>query len=138
MKVKEINEFSDEALNQIVEVIRPIIYSKDKEIERLKEELTILVKDDERNQETIINLGKENEELYERVKGLEVASSKLDYESTIYANRIDKAIEYIENDMPYLEEPDEEFERCDGTIYMTMKEYDTSVLLNILKGEDKC
>ena len=48
---------------------------------------------------------------------------------------IDKAIEYIENDMPYLEEPDEEFERCDGTTYMTMKEYDTSVLLDILRGD---
>ncbi len=50
--------------------------------------------------------------------------------------RINKAIEYIENDMPYLEEPDEEIERCDGTTYMTMKQYDKSDLLKILKGEN--
>lgn len=31
----EVTGFSDEALNQIMEVIRPIIYEKDKEINRL-------------------------------------------------------------------------------------------------------
>lgn len=50
--------------------------------------------------------------------------------------RVNDTISYIENDMPYLEEPDEEFERCDGTTYMTMKKYDTSILLKKLKGEE--
>jgi hypothetical protein len=51
-----------------------------------------------------------------------------------YKQRIDKAIEYIENEMPYLEEPDEEIERIDGSIYMTMKEYDKNIILNILQN----
>ena len=50
--------------------------------------------------------------------------------------RINVTADYVENEMPYLEEPDEEFERCDGTTYMTMKEYDTSILLKKLKGEE--
>lgn len=54
----------------------------------------------------------------------------------ILQQRINKTIEYIENDIPYLEEPDKEFERCDGTTYITKKEYDTSILLNILRGEN--
>lgn len=45
-------------------------------------------------------------------------------------NNRDKAIEYIENDMPYLEEPDDDYENNHK-----MNEYDTSVLLNILKGD---
>ena len=51
-------------------------------------------------------------------------------------HRINVTIEYVENDFPYLEEPDEEIERCDGTIYMTKKEYDKGILLNKLKGEE--
>lgn len=58
-----------------------------------------------------------------------------DYED--YKSRCEKAIEYTENEMPYLEEPDEEIERIDGTVYMTMKEYDTNIILNILKGVGK-
>lgn len=46
--------------------------------------------------------------------------------------RIDKAIEYIENDMPYLEEPDDDYENNHK-----MVEYDNSVLLNILQGSDE-
>ncbi len=69
-------------------------------------------------------------------RGAEKEIARLREENIKLQQRIDKAIEYIENDMPYLEEPDEEFERCDGTTYMTMKEYDTSVLLDILRGED--
>lgn len=49
--------------------------------------------------------------------------------------RINVTIEYVENELPFLEEPDEEIERCDGVTYMTMKEYDESILLNKLKGE---
>lgn len=50
--------------------------------------------------------------------------------------RINVTIEYVENDFPYLEEPDEEIERCDGTTYMTMKEYDKGILLKKLEGEE--
>ena len=50
--------------------------------------------------------------------------------------KIDKTVNYVKNEMPYLEEPDEEFERCDGTTYMTMKEYDNSALLKKLEGEN--
>ena len=60
----EIEEWED----YIKRIINYSNKEKDKEIERLKEELTILVKDDERNQETIINLGKENEELKSIIK----------------------------------------------------------------------
>ena len=78
-------------------------------------------------------VGKKMVELDKNAKQLEIKA----IEQQDYKTRIDKAIEYIENDMPYLEEPDEEIERCDGTIYMTMKEYDKSVLLNILQGSDE-
>ena len=51
-------------------------------------------------------------------------------------NNINKAIEYIEN-MPYLQEVDEEFENVDGEVYFTYKEWDDTELLDILKGVDK-
>ena len=50
-----------------------------------------------------------------------------DKEITRLNNTIDKAIEYIENDMPYLEEPDDDYENNHKMI-----EYDKSDLLNIL------
>ena len=46
--------------------------------------------------------------------------------------RINKAIEYIKNDMPYLEEPDDDYENNHK-----MVEYDNSILLNILQGSDE-
>ena len=44
-------------------------------------------------------------------------------------NNRDKAIEYIENDMPYLEEPDDDYENNHK-----MNEYNKNILLDILKG----
>jgi hypothetical protein len=61
-------------------------------------------------------------------------NEKLDIEKEDYKSRCEKAIEYIKNEMPYLEEPDEEIERIDGSIYMTMKEYDKNIILNILQN----
>ena len=63
-------------------------------------------------------------------------SSRKDILNQFYYEHIAirKAIEYIENEMPYLEEPDEEIERIDGSIYMTMKEYDKNIILNILQN----
>lgn len=45
---------------------------------------------------------------------------------------IDKAIEYIENEMPYLQETDKEYEDVNGNTYFTYKEYDGKELLDIL------
>lgn len=45
---------------------------------------------------------------------------------------IDKAIEYIENEMPYLQETDKEYEDINGNTYFTYKEYDGKELLDIL------
>lgn len=74
----------------------------------------------------ITNLEEENRIL----KELNVCvgcNNNLDYKS-----RIDKALDYIVNDMPYLEEPDDDYENNHKMI-----EYDKSILLNILQGEDK-
>lgn len=45
---------------------------------------------------------------------------------------IDKAIEYIEYEMPYLQESDKEYEDINGHTYYTYKEYDGKELLDIL------
>ena len=45
---------------------------------------------------------------------------------------IDKAIEYIEYEMPYLQETDKEYEDINGHTYYTYKEYDGKELLDIL------
>lgn len=50
---------------------------------------------------------------------------------------IDKAIEYIENEMPYLQETDKEYEDVNGNTYFTYKEYDGKELLDILKEVSK-
>lgn len=47
---------------------------------------------------------------------------------------IDKAIHYIEYDMPYLQETDKEYEDINGNTYFTYKEYNASDLLDILNG----
>ena len=44
---------------------------------------------------------------------------------------IRKTIKYIKDDMPYLEEPDDDYENNHK-----MQEYDKSILLKMLKGED--
>lgn len=46
---------------------------------------------------------------------------------------IDKAIHYIEYDMPYLQETDKEYEDINGNTYFTYKEYNANDLLDILK-----
>ncbi len=46
---------------------------------------------------------------------------------------IDRAIEYIENEMLYLQEIDKEYEDINGNTYFTYKEYDGKELLDILK-----
>ena len=50
--------------------------------------------------------------------------------------RIDKAIEYIENELPYLEMVDYEYEDMNGDIKYVMKEWEGKELLDILKGSD--
>lgn len=93
------------------------------ELEHIKEKMNNQVK-------ITIN----NKEYYCDMEVLKLIERLSDKVELLEYNR-DKTIEYIENDMPYLEEPDEEFERCDGTTYMTMKEYDTSILLKKIRGE---
>ena len=50
--------------------------------------------------------------------------------------RINNAIKYIEKEMPYLQEIDEEYEDVNGNTYFTYKEYDGKDLLEILKGKE--
>lgn len=50
---------------------------------------------------------------------------------------INKAIEYIENEMPCLWEVDDVWEDIEGNYQHNYKEYDTQILLNKLKGVDK-
>ena len=100
-----------------------MINKKLDKIEAILETIKVLVQDNE----YLENVDKRCDEVNKQyTQALEVAQDRYD--------RIQKAIEYIENEMPYLEEPDEEIERCDGAIYMTTKEYDKNILLDILKG----
>lgn len=47
---------------------------------------------------------------------------------------IDRAVKYIENEMPYLQETDKEYvQDVNGNTYFTYKEYDGKELLDILK-----
>ena len=79
-------------------------------------------------------LKQENERLKEELfKSVNNTNNSMELTED-YKSRCEKAIEYIENEMPYLEEPDEEIERIDGSIYMTMKEYDKNIILNILQN----
>lgn len=69
-------------------------------ITNLQQELEMMVKDDERSQETIIRLTKENERLKENNQNMQKEMCKC-------WQRIDKAIEYIKNnDLSYY--PNEE------------------------------
>lgn len=58
-------------------------------------------------------------------------------EVTDLEDKIDKAIEYIENYLPYLEMVDYEYEDMNGDIKYVMKEWEGKELLEILKGSDK-
>lgn len=57
------------------------------------------------------------------------------YDSVVQRN--EKAIEYIENEMPCLWEVDDIWEDIDGNYQHNYKEYDPQILLNKLKGDDK-
>lgn len=53
----------------------------------------------------------------------------------VLLDRINKAIEYIENYMPYVVETDKEYEDVNGHTYYTYKEYTGEEIIKILKGE---
>lgn len=57
------------------------------------------------------------------------------YDSVVQRN--EKAIEYIENEMPCLWEVDDVWEDIEGNYQHNYKEYDPQILLNKLKGDDK-
>lgn len=61
----------------------------------------------------------------------EVKPKLIDY---FYKQRevINRAVKYIENEMPYLQETDKEYEDINGNTYFTYKEYDGKELLDIL------
>ena len=76
------------------------------------------------------------EERYSLIQTLRKENKELKQEIERLNNIIKETIEYIEN-MPYLQEVDEEFENVDGEVYFTYKEWDDTELLDILKGSDK-
>ena len=57
---------------------------------------------------------------------------KLEQENQQLKEVIEEVREYVENDMPYLQEVDNEYEDVNGNTYFTYKEYDDSKLLQIL------
>jgi len=99
-----------------------------KEIKEIPENVKFVLEDVNSNilWNYITNLQQENERLKE------ILIWKQEHEKELHT-RIDKAIEYIE-DMPYLQETDEEFEDIYGNIYHTWKEWTADVLLNILQN----
>lgn len=50
-----------------------------------------------------------------------------------YKEVFDKLRECVENEMPYLQETDKEYEDVNGNTYFTYKEYDGKELIEILK-----
>lgn len=75
--------------------------------------------------------------LLKEIERLTAESTK--WESKFYdeVKKVDKAIEYIENEMPCLWEVDDIWEDIDGNYQHNYKEYEPQILLNKLKGEDE-
>lgn len=78
-----------------------------------------------------------NEELEKQNKNLKEDFKRHIDRINELTNRIDKVIEYIENELPYLEMVDYEYEDMNGDIKYVMKEWEGKELLDILKGSDK-
>lgn len=95
---------------------------KNREIKSLKEQLELLVKDDEKYQETIIKQSKEIERLNKENKNLKEDFKRHIDRINELTNIIDKAIEYVENVKVH---------KSSTTIKLKKE------LLNILKGIDK-
>ena len=77
---------------------------------------------------------------YQTVETIRIASQSIqDYieqlEEQVKKQKevISRAVKYIENEMPYLQETDKEYEDVNGNTYFTYKEYDGKELLGILK-----
>lgn len=62
--------------------------------------------------------------------------NELALERNTLQQRINKAIEYIENYMPYVVETDKEYEDVNGNTYFTYKEYTGEEIIKILKGKE--
>ena len=73
----------------------------------------------------------------EDIKKLEIKIKLIDGLYKAQKEVIDKAVKYIENEMPYLQEIDKEYEDVDGNTYFTYKEYDGKELLDILKEKQE-
>ena len=71
-------------------------------------------------------------ELLDRIEELEAINEEHRKINGELRKTINEAIEYTKNDMPYLEEPDDDYENNHK-----MVEYDNSILLNILQGSDE-
>ena len=94
--------------------------------------------DIQEEQKRLYKRAKENDYIVKDIAQYEENDSELaKYTILELQNRINKAIEYIEYEMPCLWEVDEIFEDMDGKDYNTWKEYDENKLLNILKGDNK-
>ena len=87
----------------------------------LQQELKIMVKDDERSQETIIRLTKENKRLKENAIHNDKVVDKAKWNEMIYKSRCEKASKVIKNKYPVLCESEGDFKE---------------ELLNILEGEN--
>lgn len=74
---------------------------------------------------------------YNEYKETIAENMKLIIENHDLKEKINKAIEYIENEMPCLWEVDDVWEDINGNYQHNYKEYDDQVLLDILKGDDK-
>ena len=72
----------------------------------------------------------EIERLKEEYVMLQNASDEVEEE---LQQRIDKAIEYIENEMPWLWEVDNAWDDINGNYQHNYKEYETIILLNKIK-----
>ena len=93
--------------------------------------------DKETLRDMVLELQEENQELKAELQ-LYQGALKREHEAIHRVNEleevIDKAIDYVENEMPYLQETDKEYEDVNGNTYFTYKEYDGKELIEILKG----
>lgn len=71
------------------------------------------------------------------LRKLAIMNIEKDEEIERLNNIINKAIEYVENEMLCLWEVDNVWEDINGNYQHNYKEYDTQILLNKLKGVDK-
>ena len=139
-------ERDKEYYNQKISELYAVIENQEKIIRDLQEDYNNELDENLKLSELWLKSQEENKQLKEKVNQYENPEdmtlfymwidNKAKDKMKDLQQRINNAIKYIEKEMPYLQEIDEEYEDVNGNTYFTYKEYDGKDLLEILKGKE--